>query len=106
MTTDNTIHLSPPAPTYFRGRPGSNTNHTAPPGHGLCAQGHTVDANNMLWQALGLLVPVNSTPHRASISGLSTQSSTGSLTHAKVVGDLILERASRLDAFSGYPFRT
>jgi hypothetical protein len=22
------------------------------------------------------------------------------------VGDLILERASRLDAFSGYPFRT
>ena len=24
----------------------------------------------------------------------------------KVVGDLILERASRLDAFSGYPFRT
>jgi hypothetical protein len=50
---------------------------------GLCAQGHTVDANNLLWQALGLLVPVNSTPHRASISGLSTQSSTGSLNHAR-----------------------
>jgi hypothetical protein len=57
-------------------------------------------------QALGLLVPVNSTPHRASISGLSTQWSAGGLNHAKVVGDLILERASRLDAFSGYPFRT
>ncbi len=57
-------------------------------------------------QALGLLVPVNSTPHRASISGLSTPWSVGGLNHAKVVGDLILERASRLDAFSGYPFRT
>ena len=57
-------------------------------------------------QALGLLVPVDSTPHRASIPGLSTPSSLGGLTHAKVVGDLILERASRLDAFSGYPFRT
>ena len=60
----------------------------------------------VLWQALGLLVPVNSTPHRASIRGLSTPSSLGGLNHAKVVGDLILERASRLDAFSGYPFRT
>ena len=29
----------------------------------------------------------------------------GALTH-KGVGDLILEQASRLDAFSGYPFRT
>src|SRR6185437_7836359 len=29
----------------------------------------------------------------------------GALTHGGV-GDLILERASRLDAFSGYPFRT
>ena len=57
-------------------------------------------------QALGLLVPVDSTPHRASIPGLSTPWSLGGLTHAKVVGDLILERASRLDAFSGYPFRT
>src|SRR3954453_4596097 len=57
-------------------------------------------------QALGLLVPVNSTPHEASISGLSTPWSLGGLTHAKVVGYLIEERASRLDAFSGYPFRT
>jgi hypothetical protein len=65
-------------------------------------------------QALGLLVPVNSTCHHASIPGLSTPSSLGGLTHAPplhqgrvgVVGDLISKRASRLDAFSGYPFRT
>ena len=31
--------------------------------------------------------------------------SVGALTH-KRVGDLILEQVSRLDAFSGYPFRT
>ena len=30
----------------------------------------------------------------------------GALPPQKGVGDLILERASRLDAFSGYPFRT
>jgi len=42
----------------------------------------------------------------ASTSGLSTQwSSWGPLTH-KVYGNLILKRASRLDAFSGYPIRT
>jgi len=40
-------------------------------------------------EALGLLVPVNSTPHDASISGLSTPWSLGGLTHAKVVGYLI-----------------
>src|SRR5690242_18016012 len=113
MTTDNTIHLSPPPPSHEE-RPGRTpTNPARTPGevmvvcsgsHSGCERCNTPTAG--LWQALGLLVPVNSTPHRASISGLSTQSSTGSLTHAKVVGDLILERASRLDAFSGYPFRT
>ena len=110
MTTDNTIQLSP-HPETGTGVEHTNQPHTVPgiPGKRcgwLWTQGHTVDANNSLWQALGLLVPVNSTPHRASISGLSTQSSTGSLTHSKVVGDLILEQASRLDAFSGYPSRT
>src|SRR5690348_18258933 len=35
-------------------------------------------------EVLGLLVPVNSTPHDASISGLSTPSSTGGLTPTKV----------------------
>ena len=34
-------------------------------------------------QALGLLVPVDSTPHGASISGLSTQWSAGSLNHSR-----------------------
>jgi len=33
-----------------------------------------------LRQALGLLVPVSSTPYSASTSGLSTQWSTGGLT--------------------------
>ena len=42
----------------------------------------------------------------ASTSGLSTQwSGWGPLTH-EVYGNLILKRASRLDAFSGYPIRT
>jgi hypothetical protein len=42
----------------------------------------------------------------SSTSGLSTQwSGWGPLTH-KVYGNLISKRASRLDAFSGYPIRT
>ncbi|CAL9490994.1 hypothetical protein SUDANB121_03252 [Nocardiopsis dassonvillei] len=57
-------------------------------------------------QALGLLVPVSSTPHKASTPGLSTPSSIGSLTLSKEAGDLISKQASRLDAFSGYPSRT
>jgi len=57
---------------------------------------------------LGLLVPVHSTPHGASMPGLSTQSSTGSLTPTQKSreGELISGKASRLDAFSGYPDRT
>ena len=106
----------PPTPpttlsTYF---PYSNT----PPPHTknratmmlvVCSGSHSGCEQRCCGQALGLLVPVNSTPHRASIPGLSTPSSLGGLNHARVnevVGDLILERASRLDAFSGYPFRT
>ena len=57
-------------------------------------------------QALGLLVPVSSTPYKASTPGLSTPSSTGSLNPSKEAGDLISKQASRLDAFSGYPSRT
>ena len=52
------------------------------------------------------LVPVGSTPHRASTSGLSNTCSTCGLQAPKCQGILILEQASRLDAFSGYPFRT
>ena len=57
-------------------------------------------------QALGLLVPVSCTPCGASTSGLSTQSSGWGPYPLVVVGGLILRQASRLDAFSGYPFRT
>jgi hypothetical protein len=55
---------------------------------------------------LGLLVPVSYTRCRASTSGLSTQSSSWGPYQVNPEGDLILRRASRLDAFSGYPFRT
>src|SRR4051812_48256244 len=115
-TTDNTIHISP-----LRGLNTPPHPHTRKPrckkgGHGCVLRvtqwmrttihAHNITQSLCCGQALGLLVPVDSTPHRASIPGLSTPSSLGGLTHAKVVGDLILERASRLDAFSGYPFRT
>ena len=62
---------------------------------------------SVLWcQALGLLVPVSCTPCGASTSGLSTQSSGWGPYPLVVVGGLVLRGASRLDAFSGYPFRT
>ena len=57
-------------------------------------------------QALGLLVPVSSTCCHASTSGLSTQSSSWGPYLLEGVGDLISRWASRLDAFSAYPFRT
>ena len=47
------------------------------------------------------LVPVSFTRCRASTPGLSTWWSTTALE-----GELVLRWASRLDAFSGYPFRT
>ena len=52
------------------------------------------------------LVPVHSTPYNASMSSLSTPSSTGRLTRTKPDRDLISKHASRLDAFSGYRSRT
>src|ERR1022692_4155614 len=55
---------------------------------------------------LGLLVPVSSARCRASTSGLSTQSSSWGPYQVNPEGVLILRRASRLDAFSGYPFQT
>ena len=47
------------------------------------------------------LVPVSYTHYCASTPGLSTWWSTTAL-----MGELVLRQASRLDAFSGYPFRT
>ena len=86
---------------------GGNTEHQPSPTGGLFVQGRIVGAHKTCrGEALGLLVPVNSTPYGASISGLSTPWSVGGLNHPKMVGDLILKRASRLDAFSGYPFGT
>ena len=59
-------------------------------------------------KVIGLLVQVSYTslqsllPHPAyQPSGLA-----GGLTHSKVHGNLISKQASRLDAFSGYPFPT
>lgn len=53
------------------------------------------------------LVPVSSTPRGASTSGLSTRcSNLGPTGGQSPQGILISEQASRLDAFSGYPFRT
>src|SRR5215468_8160247 len=57
-------------------------------------------------QVLGLLVPVSCAPCGGCTSGLSTQSSGWGPYHHGGVGGLILRRASRLDAFSGYLFRT
>ena len=77
-----------------------------------CPGNRIVNANKHaqdLWfvfKPLGLLVPVDSTPYNASISGLSTQSSSWGPYNHKGLGDLILRKASRLDAFSGYPDRT
>ena len=48
-----------------------------------------------------LLVPVSFTCYHASTPGLSTWWSSTTLRR-----DLVLREASRLDAFSGYPFRT
>jgi hypothetical protein len=56
-------------------------------------------------QALGRLVPVSSNPHGPYTSGLSTWSSGHGPYQVNPVGDLILRRASHLDAFSAYPFR-
>ena len=53
----------------------------------------------------GLLVLVSSIPHGTSTSSLSTRSSTSALQDLRQ-GELILRQASRLDAFSGYPFHT
>ena len=59
-----------------------------------CASAHGTEA-------LGPLVPLGSTRRRAPTCGLSTSSSPTALQ-----GGLISGRASRLDAFSAYPFRT
>ena len=51
-------------------------------------------------QVLGLLVPVSYNGYPSSTSGLSTRWSRRGPYQVNPVGDLILKRASRLDAFS------
>ena len=60
---------------------------------------------SLFGQALDRLVTVSSTRYRASTSALSTLYSSRDLTHL-CEGYLILRGASRLDAFSVYPFLT
>src|SRR5215475_1738210 len=80
--------------------PGNRTADASPrPGGGGCCGGGVC-------QVLGLLVPVSCAPCGGCTSGLSTQSSGWGPYHHGGVGGLILRRASRLDAFSGYLFRT
>ena len=63
-------------------------------------------SRSYVFQVVGLLVPVSFTPYGASTSGLSTQWSSWEPLTPMGHGNLILKRASRLDAFSGYHFRT
>src|SRR5690606_30524748 len=53
----------------------------------------------------GRLVLVSSAPHNASTTSQSPSSLLGAFSALRQ-GDLILRQASRLYAFSGYPFRT
>ena len=59
----------------------------------------------ILGQALTRLVTVSSMCYHTSTSALSTSSSSRGFTSLRM-GYLILRGASRLDAFSVYPFRT
>ena len=61
-----------------------------------------------VFQVVGLLVPVSFTSLWSSLPHPAYQPSglAGGLPHPRVRGNLILKRASRLDAFSGYPIRT
>jgi len=54
----------------------------------------------------GRLVPVSSTSCDAFTPGLSPRGLQGAFSRLAPEGDLILRLASRLDAFSGYPFPT
>src|SRR5262249_2867601 len=60
----------------------------------------------MMVKPHGRLVPVSSTHCCASTPGLSPRGLQGAFSGPKPEGNLILRLASRLDAFSGYPFPT
>jgi hypothetical protein len=60
----------------------------------------------MMVKPHGRLVPVSYTSYDAYTPGLSPRGLQGAFSQPKLEGDLILRLASRLDAFSGYPFPT
>ena len=68
----------------------------------------TLNSIKIVAKPHGLLVPVSSTCCHAYTPGLSTLSSSRGLQVVcfHTTGYLISRWASRLDAFSGYPFRT
>ena len=67
---------------------------------------HSISVNTTnSGQALDRLVTVSSMPYGTSTPALSTSSSSRGLTSLRM-GYLILRGASRLDAFSVYPFPT
>ena len=60
----------------------------------------------MMVKPHGRLVLVSSTPRGAFTPSLSPRGLQGAFSRPKPEGNLILRLASRLDAFSGYPFPT
>ncbi len=58
------------------------------------------------WSSGRLLGPVGCDGRPSCTPGLSTWSSSRSLRRINPTGNLVLKRASRLDAFSAYPFPT
>ena len=108
----DTIHNTtpPPTPPTKRALPAATRGAVNQPPSGREHTSKHTNQQPVLYayfdKVIDQLVPVSSTRYRASTSGLSTQSSLGGLTHPKVHGYLISKQASRLDAFSGYPFPT
>ena len=111
------------APSMWANSSGAPAQVSGAPGEGNCSACHGGTPNSgpgslqvrfdgvMNWtpgqpvKVLGLLVPVSLGGCPPYTSGLSTRCSTWGLTK-KLVGNLILGWASRLDAFSAYPLRT
>src|SRR5262249_44379558 len=87
----------PPARVTGKGKAEKNRTNRI----GCEAMGSAVEERESLVKPDDRLVQVSSTPCSAYTSCLSTWSSSRGLQ-----GDLISGGASRLDAFSGYPFRT
>ena len=77
-----------------------------PPGIVPCRAGEGRAAADRGGQACRLLGPVGCDGRPSCTPGLSTWWSSRSLHGPRTNGNLVLKRASRLDAFSAYPFPT